>query len=59
MRRTTARGSDGGWVVVSLWGSVDEAEEALSLAEGDAVHLQFMALVDQETFEVKTYTALD
>ena len=59
MRRTTARGSNGDWVVVSLWGSEDEAEAARSLAGGNAVHLQFMSLVDPETFEVKTYTALD
>jgi len=59
MRRTTARGSNGDWVVVSLWGSEDEAEAAWLLAEGDAVHREFMVLVDPKTLEVKRYSALD
>ena len=39
VRRTTARGEDGGWLVVTLWGSADDANAAPAASE-------FMALLD-------------
>lgn len=45
LRRTTARGGDGEWIVITLWRSEDDATAAASRARPDAV--------------VKGYTALD
>jgi hypothetical protein len=33
VRRTTARGTDGDWVVVTLWGTAGQARGALPFAE--------------------------
>ncbi len=59
MRRTTARGADGEWLVLTLWGSAEDAEAAATAAETDPVHTAFMAQVDGESYVVKRFVSLD
>ena len=59
VRRTTAKGSNGEWLVVTLWGSAEEADAAAEAAVLDPVHKSFMAHVDAETFNAKRFVSLD
>ena len=59
LRRTTARGADGGWLVVVLWASEDEATAAADRASSDAATTAFAALADPASVEVRRYTELD
>lgn len=55
VRRTTARGADGEWVVVNLWDSEDDADG--KWVEHPATR-EFMSFVDDTTLAVRRYTAL-
>jgi hypothetical protein len=57
-RRTTARGEDGEWAVITLWSSADEADASARLGETDAVMQAFVALIDASTYRVARYTEL-
>ena len=57
-RRTTARADGGRWCVVSLWGSVDDAERAAAAAASDEVARDFWALVDPGSVRVERYMLL-
>ena len=59
VRRTTARSSDGDWLVVTMWGSEEEAAAAAEAAPSDPVHVAFMAHVDPESYTVKRFVSLD
>lgn len=59
MRRTTARGRDGEWLVVVLWSSESDAEAASKLAKDHPATNAFDALVDASTAEMKRYSTLD
>ena len=59
VRRTTARASDGDWLVVTLWGSVEEAEATETAAALDPVHGAFMAHVDTDGYSAKRFVSLD
>lgn len=59
MRRTTARGADGAWLVVTLWDSEHDALAAEEAAASDVAATTFASMVDASTFELKRYTALD
>ena len=59
MRRTTARGRDGEWLVVVLWGSFADAEAADALAAGDEDVRRFMAVIDDGTYRCERYETLD
>lgn len=56
IRRTTARGEDGGWVVITLWRSVQDADA--SLGSHPAVK-RFAGLVDPGTVDRRRYYPLD
>jgi len=58
-RRTTARGGDGEWLVVVLWGSASDADAAARRAQGDSASAAFTALLDTSTVRTRRYTALD
>ena len=58
-RRTTARADGGRWCVVSLWGSVGDAERAELAAGSDGVARAFWALVDPGSVRVERYTLLE
>jgi heme-degrading monooxygenase HmoA len=54
VRRTTGRGPDG-WIVITLWGSEEDALAGAKAAEDDAAHAAFMSFVDPASIEVKRY----
>jgi heme-degrading monooxygenase HmoA len=58
-RRTTARGHDGEWLVVVLWGSEQNAKAAEQLGSEHAAMQAFSAFVDASTVRVRRYTSLD
>jgi hypothetical protein len=51
LRRTTARGGDGGWLVLVLWASAAHADDAPAPVPG--------ALVDAGSLRRERYTTLD
>ena len=59
VRRTTARGEDGRWVVVTLWASRADAEAADSAAQRDDVAVHFARLLDPEAWRAARYETLD
>lgn len=59
MRRTTARGRDGEWLVVVLWGSFADAEAADALAADDEGVRTFMSAIDDATYRRERYETLD
>ena len=54
VRRTTARGLGGEWLVLTFWDSVADAESAAG-----AVPEDFTALIDRSTYRTTRYTTLD
>ena len=59
LRRTTARGEDGSWLVLVLWGSADHATAAAEAATTDPWTTALAALVDPASVRVARYTELD
>jgi hypothetical protein len=57
VRRTTARGPDGEWLVIVLWGWEEAADDAARESASDPVALAYSRLV--EDVQVRRYTALD
>ncbi len=57
VRRTTARGNDGEWLVVVFWDSSDAAMAAAEAARGDPAVVAFGALLGAT--DVKRYATLD
>jgi hypothetical protein len=59
LRRTTARGQDGGWIVIDLWRSVADADACDARWEADPVTQEFMALLDRSSVATERYEQLD
>jgi hypothetical protein len=59
LRRTTARGGDGDWVVIDLWQSDAAADAADALWAHDPVTSAFMSFVDPATVSTARYATLD
>jgi hypothetical protein len=59
VRRTTARGDDGGWIVIDLWRSAADARACDARWEHDPVTQGFMALLDRSTVSTERYQELD
>ena len=59
LRRTTARGPDGEWLVVVLWNSERDADASRSKAQAHPSAMGFGALLDGETVRMKRYATLD
>ena len=57
IRRTTARGSDGEWLVETLWGTPDDAEAAVRA--GDPVLQSLLDCIDPATASVRHWSTLD
>lgn len=45
LRRTTARGEDGGWIVIDLWRSAADADACAAVWDDDPVAQAFMSLL--------------
>ena len=58
-RRTTARGPDGQWVVVTLWATDEDAEASASRGVDDVAVGAFMALVEPTSVDTRRYATLD
>jgi hypothetical protein len=59
LRRTTARGADGSWIVIDLWRSAADADAADTRWDGDSVAARFMSFLDPATVSTGRYTELD
>ena len=59
LRRTTARGDNGDWCVVTLWESLDAAVKARTAAEADETASAFWALVDADSVRIQRFTPLE
>lgn len=59
VRRTTARGEDGRWLVIVVWSGLDEAVAAAEVFGDDAAGRAFLDLVDRDSIVIERYRALD
>jgi heme-degrading monooxygenase HmoA len=59
LRRTTARSSDGEWLVVTLWASQHDAESADAAARADDAAQALHATIDSAGATVRRYHTLD
>ena len=59
VRRTTARGDGGIWVVIDVWQTAGHADAMSALWDTDALADEFMAHVDANSVEVRRYVTLD
>lgn len=59
LRRTTARGDNGDWCVVTLWESLDAAVRAGTAADADETASAFWALVDVDSVRIQRFTPLE
>ncbi len=59
VRRTTARGVGSEWLVVTFWGSLEEAEKATASGATDHIHAAYMAQIDRDSYTVKRFVSLD
>jgi hypothetical protein len=59
LRRTTARGRDGEWLVVVLWDSEADANTSRAQLGDDPANVAFMAFVDEATLTSRRYETLD
>lgn len=59
LRRTTARGSDRQWLVLTMWRDDASAEAAQARARDDAIAQAFAACAEPGSLRAKRYTALE
>jgi hypothetical protein len=59
LRRTTARGEDGSWIVIDLWSTAADADACAVRWDSDPVVHAFMALVDRSSVTTERYQQLD
>ena len=58
LRRTTARGEDGGWIVIDVWRSAADADACDARWDDDPVPRAFMALLDPASVSTRRYHEL-
>jgi hypothetical protein len=58
LRRTTARGEDGAWIVIDVWRSAADADACDARWERDSATRAFMALVDRGSVSTERYAPL-
>lgn len=59
LRRTTARGGDGRWVVIDLWASAEAADACDARWGSDPVAREFMSHVDPGSVRTSRWFELD
>lgn len=59
LRRTMARGEDGGWIVIVHWRSSADADACETEAERDELPRSFWAMLDSSSVSVERYQELD
>lgn len=58
LRRTTARGANGTWIVIDLWRSEADADACAAIWDEAALPRQFMSLVDRSSVVVERFESL-
>jgi hypothetical protein len=58
LRRTTARGDDGDWLVIVLWYTAADADASAALAADHPATTAFRALLDGATLRTTRYETL-
>lgn len=59
VRRTTARGEGGEWLVVTLWRSLADAQSAAERSASDPAASTLLALADPSSLTTRRYETLD
>jgi hypothetical protein len=59
VRSTTARGSDGRWLVLQVWADEESADAARERWRTDALGAEFDAMIDDAGVARERFTALD
>lgn len=59
LRRTTAKGADGDWVIIDIWRRPEDADAADRIWGQDEWTSRFMALVDGDSVRSARYQPLD
>jgi hypothetical protein len=59
LRRTTARGPGGNWIVIDLWRSAADADATEALWGRDPVTAAFMSFIEARSVETERYDTLD
>jgi hypothetical protein len=59
LRRTTARGDDGVWLVLTLWRSARNADDSAQATFEDPATAAFTEIVDGATVKTQRYRTLD
>jgi hypothetical protein len=59
LRRTTARGGDEEWVVLTLWGSGADADASAEACRHDATVTRWLACLDPASVATRRYQTLD
>ncbi len=59
VRRTTARGENGRFAVITLWGSPEDAEACARNSIGDEAYEAFASFIEPSSIEVKRYFGLE
>jgi heme-degrading monooxygenase HmoA len=59
LRRTTARGTGGEWLVVSVWESDADADASADAATGDPDATRFSSFLDGPSLTTRRYETLD
>lgn len=59
LRRTTARGEDGQYIVIWLWVSESDADRSMALAQATDVVGEFTHFIDPSTLRTNRWTTLD
>lgn len=59
LRRTTAKGPDGTWVVVDLWRSAADADRCDALWGEDPVTDEFRGLIEPHSVRTERFETLD
>jgi hypothetical protein len=59
VRRTTARGADGDWVALMLWGSSDDADASAEASRHHATASRWAMCLEPSSVVTNRYTTLD
>jgi len=59
LRRTTAKGDDGRWIVIDLWRSAADADACEARWDADPVAERFMRLVEPSSLDTERYIERD
>jgi hypothetical protein len=58
LRRTTARSTDGEWIVIDHWRSAADADACAERWDHDSIAQTFMSLVDKTSVRVQRFSTI-